>query len=189
MAKKHMFCAACGSTDLSVYHPTPEAVGRMVIEQADIAPGMLVLEPSAGTGNLARLAVEAGARVECVEIQRPFARQLRDSNLYFNVVDGDFLARAVVPIYDRIIMNPPFEKGADMKHVETALGHLKPGGILVAIVSSMTGRRQSKADKAFAECLERRAATRTEVPRGAFAETGTNVACDIVRIALAEWSD
>lgn len=184
MPKKHMFCAACGSTELSVYYPTPEAVGRMVIEQADISPGMTVLEPSAGTGNLASLAVEAGAHVDCIELQPAFAEQLKDSGLYHNVWCCDFVKRSVVPIYDRIIMNPPFEKGADMKHVETALWHLKPGGILVAIMSSMAGKRQSRADKAFAEVLEHRGATRTELPRDAFREMGTSVAADIVRIAI-----
>ena len=189
MAKKNMFCAECGSTELSVYYPTPEAVGRMVIEQADISPGMTVLEPSAGTGNLARLAADADAKVDCMEIQGSFAIGLAQSGLYRNVWHSDFLADTAwetLDRYDRVIMNPPFEKGADMAHVERALGFLKPGGILVAIVSSMTGQRRSKADKAFTELLKRHGATRTELPRGAFAETGTNVACDIVRLEKAD---
>ena len=186
MSKKRMFCADCGSQNLSVYYPTPEAVGRMVIEQADLSPGLVVLEPSAGTGNLARLAAEADTRVYCVEIQPAFVEELRDSGLYRHVWARDFLEQRPAPEYDRVIMNPPFEKGADIRHVEHALRFLRPGGILVAVMSAMAGKRQSRADKAFAELLGRHGATRTTLSRDAFAETGTSVACDIVRVALAE---
>lgn len=184
MPKKHTFCADCGSTNLSVYYPTPEAVGRMVIEQADLSPGMEVLEPSAGTGNLARLASSAGAVVDCIEIQNTFAYQLIVTQLYRDVWCCDFLKRSPPPIYDRVIMNPPFEKGADIAHVTHAIEFLKPGGVLVAVMSTMAGRRQSRADREFAAILEHFGATRTELSRDAFREMGTNVACDIVRIAV-----
>ena len=54
---------------------------------------------------------------------------------YRNVVPGDFMKYLdyVGPehnnaIYDRILMNPPFEHGQDVDHVEHAFNLLKPGG-------------------------------------------------------------
>ena len=38
--------------------------------------------------------------------------------------------------YDRVLMNPPFEKGADMAHVRQAFNHVKAGSRLVAIMSN-----------------------------------------------------
>ena len=189
MPKKHMFCADCGSQNLTAYYPTPEAVGRMVIEQAELLPKMNVLEPSAGTGELARLAVDAGAIVDCIELQPKFVERLEDSGLYRVVWGGDFLKRSPFADYHRVIMNPPFERGADMKHFEAALWYLKPGGIVVAVMGAMAGLRESRADKDFAALLERYNAKRTPLPRGSFKSVGTNVACDLIRVKLPERRD
>ena len=182
MAKRNMFCASCGSTDLSVYFPTPEPVARQVIDMAGILDHHVVLEPSAGTGHIARLAAETGAVVDCIELQRHMVEELRDSGLFNDVWHGDFLHRVPNGTYDRIVMNPPFENGADMDHVAHALGFLEPDGILVAVMSAMAGERNRRRDKAFAAILERHGAERTELPRDAFKEAGTNVACVLVRL-------
>ena len=183
--KKHLFCGRCGCTDLSVYYPTPEAVGRQVIDLAKIHGERVdVLEPSAGTGNLAELAVAAGATVDCIELQDHFAVQLRETGLYREVWSRDFLSLPPRKCYDRIIMNPPFERGADMMHVSRAVEWLKPGGILVAIVSAMTGHRRRRADKQFAVMLKEHSAHTVPLPAGAFASVGTNVACVLIRIQI-----
>ena len=189
MGKRHTFCADCGSTNLTVYFPTPESVARTVLHHAKVLSDRLplsVLEPSAGTGNLARLAAQVGAEVDCVEIQPGFADQLVAEGIYRNVWCNDFLKRAAKPIYDRILMNPPFENGADMEHVERAVACLKPGGILVAVMSSMAGQRRGRKDKAFATRLTEWSASETELPRNAFADVGTNTACKLVRIQREE---
>ena len=187
MSKRNMFCATCGSTDLSVYFPTPEPVARQVIELAGVREGHQVLEPSAGTGHIARLAAETGATVHCIELQSHMAEQLRRSGLYQTVVTGSFLECKPFPhlVFDRIVMNPPFENGADMDHVEHALQFLAPGGVLVAVLSSMSGLRNRKRDKAFMEVLDRYGAGRTELPRDAFKEAGTNVATCLIRLVRA----
>lgn len=189
MAKKRMFCMDCGSANLGVYYPTPEAVGHYVINAADLHKPTLgpltVLEPSAGTGELARLAVKAGAVVDCVEIQDGFVDQLRESGLYQNVFRWDFLSFKAVPHvidYDRIIMNPPFENGADMKHVIHAIDFLKPGGILVAVMSVMAGQRERKADREFAQIVAWHSGKELPLPDGAFADVGTQVRCKMVRL-------
>lgn len=185
MSKRNYFCADCGSTNISVYFPTPEPVARLVIEVADIRDCHRVLEPSAGTGNLARLAVEAGGLVDCIEIQQHMIEELERSDLYQWVHGEDFLKVPVQdpPIYDRVVMNPPFENGADMDHVERAIQHLRTGGILVAVVSVMAGERNRKRDKAFAAVLERHNAERLPpLSRDAFKEVGTNVATCLIKL-------
>ena len=186
MGRKQLFCARCGSTELSVYYPTPIAVAHRVMEQAQLDHDALtVLEPSAGTGALARLAAERVAAVDCVELQPAMAAELKHSGRYRNVWQGNFLTRTPTTSYDRVVMNPPFEHGADMAHVAHALAFLKPGGLLVAIISAMTGLRARKADAAFAQVLSRHGAERTHLPDGAFREVGTNAACDLIRLDAA----
>ena len=187
MGKKAMFCTACGSTSVSVFYPTPESVACRVIEAASLdRAGLEVLEPSAGTGNLARLAAERGAVVDCVELQAGLAAELSRSGRYRNVWQGDFLSREPCARYDRVIMNPPFENGADGAHVEHAAAFLKPGGVLVAVVSRMAGRRESRrADKAFAAFLDGARTRRTPLPENAFKSVGTSVACDLVRVEVS----
>jgi 16S rRNA G1207 methylase RsmC len=104
---------------------------------------MEVLEPSAGTGNLIaaiRDAVE-GARVYAVEINPTLCEHLVE------VVDkrcGDFLQMSgdVLGRFDRIVMNPPFDHGADIKHVEHARQFLAEGGRLVAIMANGPRQRE-----------------------------------------------
>ena len=48
--------------------------------------------------------------------------------------------------FDRIVMNPPFANGDDIKHIMHALKMLKPGGRLVAICAN--GPRQNDKLKA-----------------------------------------
>ena len=50
--------------------------------------------------------------------------------------------------FDRIVMNPPFDHGADIRHIEHARGKLKPGGRLVAICAA--GPRQRERFEATA---------------------------------------
>lgn len=127
--------------------PTPMPVAARVIALAGIEKGDQVLEPSAGTGNLVVPAIEAGGDVLAVELNADLCealvrriRALPDQGLSM-VVHGDFFEMEN-DLFDKIVMNPPFENGVDIKHVEHALTMLKPGGRLVAIMAD--GPRQRK---------------------------------------------
>ena len=55
----------------------------------------------------------------------------------FYTVQDDFLTWAVQPghpMFDRIVMNPPFSEGRWTAHVEAAAVMVNPGGRLVAIL-------------------------------------------------------
>lgn len=119
------------------FYPTPEAVARVVAEFAAIEPHHTVLEPSAGTGNLAALC--ARAQVTCVEISALHCAILTAKG-FPAVVESDFMAWAG-PAFDVVVMNPPFSDGRARAHVDKALEHVRPGGRLVAVLpASMHGK-------------------------------------------------
>lgn len=124
------------------FFPTPRPVVVRMIEAAELAPGMLCLEPSAGTGNIARAILAAGVAVadlDCVEFVQAMATKLFLEG--FSTRPGDFLALEPWRLFDRVLMNPPFEKRQDEAHIRHACTFLKPGGRLVAVCASPTGDR------------------------------------------------
>lgn len=118
------------------FYPTPEALGRRVIEMADIMPGHTVLEPSAGIGGLADLVPDC-RHLTCVEVSELHARVLSAKGCY--VITGDFLKVSSFTQnakFDRIVMNPPFDQGRWRAHLEHAADMLLDRGRLVAILPS-----------------------------------------------------
>jgi predicted RNA methylase len=154
------------------FFPTPPAIVAEMIEAADLQAGLIVLEPSAGKGDIARAILRAApVRLRCIEIVPALAEITRGEGVPCEC--ADFLTIAPEGV-DRVIMNPPFERRQDEKHVHHALRFLNPGGVLVSIVSSTTGLRLSDiADEV------------RELPAGSFRTgerpTGVNVAMVIVR--------
>lgn len=158
--------------------PTPKELAQEVAELADIQPGEDVLEPSAGTGML--LGALGGrmfghnperGTVTAVEINPQLANRLFREYPKTIVRTGDFLDMEGIGTFDKIVMNPPFEKGSDIKHIRHAMKMLKPGGRLVAICAN--GPRQQAALKFFAS--EWRA-----LPPDTFAGTGVNAALMVI---------
>jgi protein-L-isoaspartate O-methyltransferase len=155
--------------------PTPPKLAARLVELADIGRGMTVLEPSAGTGNIMQAIMnddKAGA-VVAVEINQRLADRLREEYALSTVHCCDFLqfSRGNWPV-DRIVMNPPFANGDDIKHIKHAASMLKPGGRLVAICAG--GPRQREA----LSCL----GTWEDLPLDSFKSSGTSVNAAIVVI-------
>ena len=161
---------------------TPTDLAGRVIREAQIEPGMFVLEPSAGLGALATPAADAGGVVECFEICPKRAFALSDSGR-FNVTCYDFLRIPASPVNDRVVMNPPFAKGQDIAHVMHAYGFLKPGGRLVAIVSGSVQFRQGRFSE-FRDWLMGRGGALAPLPSGSFKASNTNVSTCLVTIDL-----
>jgi len=172
-------------------YPTPKEIARRMVEMAGgvCIAGHRVLEPSAGTGNLIKAAVNTATGFDCVrvvavEINHDLAgalRGMRSKFLYgtesnFEIHQGDFLDMTPKDLgdFNTIIMNPPFNKGADIKHIEHATSFLKPGGTLVALCANGPRQRSAFMDKA--EHWE-------DLPEGSFKEAGTgvNVALMVLR--------
>jgi protein-L-isoaspartate O-methyltransferase len=151
--------------------PTPPALAERMVEEADILPGHCVLEPSAGTGAiLAALPnVRPFGSVTAVEINATLAASLEQ--VADETICGDFLEQnGNLGTFDRIVMNPPFENGADIKHIQHAMKMLKPGGRLVAICAN--GPRQQATLKPLAE---NSGGWYEDLPAGTFSSQGTNV--------------
>lgn len=165
------------------YFPTPKAVVDMMIEAAEIdKPGLLVLEPSAGQGAIVDAVVEAGGDVVMYELMPENAEVLKEKG--YKVAGGDFLLSTQMRVYDRVIMNPPFAKQADVKHVMHALKMVKPGGKLVAIMSGGVMFRTTRQTAEFRELVGRYGGTFEALPPGAFKESGTLVNTVLVVIPL-----
>ncbi|WP_180342928.1 LPD38 domain-containing protein [Aeromonas veronii] len=164
------------------FFPTPEEYAADLVDRLGIEPGMVVLEPSAGHGMLAEAARDAGATVEAVELASDLRDILQEKG--FSLVGNDFMETAPSQRYDAVIMNPPFSNDMDIDHVRHAFAHLKPGGRLAAIVSSMAGQRSNKKNKAFREWLDYLGASEEMMPEGAFKDSlnPTSVRTKIITI-------
>jgi predicted RNA methylase len=162
------------------YFPTPAPVVAQMIAAAGLEPGMTVLEPSAGAGAIASKVRDAGATVHCVEFSATLAERLRAAGLGFEI--ADFLTVTPRPLYDRVLMNPPFGGQADIRHVTHALGFLKPGGVLVAIMSAGAEFRIDKTAEAFRKLVADRGGSIDRLPADAFEASGTSVRTVIVII-------
>lgn len=174
------------------FFPTPDGAAEYALDgfplhREDGKPRLTVLEPSAGGGALAARCAKAGAIVDCVEYQPKLASALRASGLYRNVTCADFLACApnLAALYDRIAMNPPFDRERDIDHVVHAMKFLKPGGHLMAIMSAGTEFRETKKAQAFRNLMEQKKARWRDLPAGSFSSAGTNCNTLIVRF----WND
>lgn len=154
--------------------PTPADLAARVVELADIHPGHEILEPSAGTGSLIRAIQEKDEDADITAVEINGQLYARISGMVHKSRCMDFLeCNGELGTFDRVIMNPPFTNGADIKHIEHALTKLKPGGRLVAICAN--GPRQK-------EKLQPLAAEWIDLPAGSFQEAGTNVNAAIVVI-------
>jgi hypothetical protein len=165
----------------SQFFPTPEWIAEKVIELAELHPSHMILEPSAGSGSLLDAVYKRpfaevpnnGNLVMAVELDSKRCVELKAEFPCARVLCADFLECDDLGIFDRIIMNPPFDKGSDVKHVQHALRMLNTGGRLVAIVGN--GPKQQ-------EKLQPLATHWIELPEGSFKKCGTGVRTAIVVI-------
>lgn len=158
---------------------TPADLAERVIAEANIGKRMAVLEPSAGRGALALPAAAAGGLVLCYELDARNCDALVKASATAParldmVLQLDFLSTNPGPHYDRVVMNPPFTRDQDIKHVEHALRFLKPGGRLVAIMSGGIIFRQGRA-AAFRARVAEMGGTITPLPADSFKTSGTSV--------------
>jgi predicted RNA methylase len=163
------------------FYETPVDLAESMVDSLH-GYGLSMLEPSAASGRIARAAVNKGHEAAAVEIQPQFYDQL--ANTCEITIIGDFLEcePSIEPWgyfgdFDAIVMNPPFCRHQDIKHVLHAWKFLRPGGQLRAIVSpSFTFKfARSGAPKKFAEFLESIKAKHEPLPAGTFKASGTMV--------------
>ena len=183
----------CGELDPEVktgYFPTPAKIVDKMIELANLERGQLILEPSAGQGHIAdkicsSLKLRANEIMICETL--PENIHILDEKGYVCESMEFFEFKSECHLHDvafnRIIMNPPFEKQLDILHVATAFSMLAPNGILVAIMSAGLTFRENKKTVEFREKILEPHCTHLEhLPNGAFKESGTMVNTILLRL-------
>ncbi|MHC4400520.1 MAG: DUF3560 domain-containing protein [Planctomycetota bacterium] len=172
------------------YFPTPNEIVEKMVDAADIQPGMKVLEPSAGHGAIAEVIRRRhpDAQLDVIEFNATLREVLRNEG--FNLVGQDFLEFRARD-YDRIIMNPPFEKGQDMEHVNHAFSMLKgPGSRVVALMSEGAFFRQGPKERSFRDWLNSDQVTikdTWDLPEGAFLKSRFRTTGVKARMLVLDW--
>lgn len=159
------------------FFETPIELANKAADMLNIFEGMTVLEPNAGGGSLAREALARGGKVDCIELQQDLASKLAENDNFNKVVQGDFLSLDEISNdkYDRVLMNPPFGKQADIKHVKHAMKQLKSNGRLVSIMSAGVKFRENKLTIEFRDNVEQMGGTFIDLPDNSFKSSGTAV--------------
>lgn len=164
------------------YFPTPSVVVERLLEIAEVQQGMKVLEPSAGQGAIAIPVSELGAAVTCFELAKTNYEALKVKAPTLEIIQGDFLEQAPAPVYDRVVMNPPFGRQQDIKHVNHAYKFLKPEGMLVAVMASSVLWRENRLTTEFREFVYSKGGSIEKLPEASFRESGTLVGTVIASI-------
>ncbi len=182
------------SQKIDGFFPTPKKIIDELISIAEVKKGESILEPSAGKGDILDAIQEQfndTVTLSACEIHYNLRELLTLKG--YELVGTDFLN--LHQTFDKIIMNPPFEKGQDIDHVLHALSLLNKGGRLVAIMSEGVFFRSFQKEKAFRELLMNTNAFVSDKIQGAFKDAfnQTGVAVRIVAInqdsSLIEFRD
>ena len=161
------------------FFPSPPPVVERILDEAGLETGMRVLEPSAGSGSIADAVREAGVKVDCYEVNHALRDLLELKN--HTLVGSDFTtAMPNGQRYDRVLMNPPFEKLQDIDHVRHAYEFLAPGGRLVSIMGEGPFFRRDQKARDFRVWLESHGGWSERLPEGSFQASGTGVNARIV---------
>lgn len=168
------------SKDLQFYW-SPPAVVDAALEFASVwsrqqysgeRPALTVLEPSCGDGRILDGIAARGYRSLGFEYHPGRAAEARAKG--HAVITANFLDQPATPDFDRVVMNPPFYGKHYAKHVRHALGFLKPGGTLVAILPATA--RYDHDELRGDWC---------DLPVASFADAGTNVPTCLYRARRA----
>ena len=170
------------------FFPSPPGVcnslGFAADIPADIPEGFRILEPSAGIGSICEAITEktnaTAENITAVEIRQSMADIIALKGFAVQCADFLELSPDDLGTFDRVVMNPPFEKAQDVAHVRHAFQFLKPGGVLAAIVSAGVTFRTDAVYSDFREWFEELGGILHELPAGsftgadAFRQTGVN---------------
>ena len=128
---------------------TPPELAKELVALAGVRKDSRVLEPEAGIGNIADAAKDVTDHVDCIERMTDFCEILKLKK--HNVIGNDLLTAETAPIYDAVVMNPPFSE--ECEHIKRAFDFLRPGGSLVAVCSSSIQWKSTRKYEQFRDWL------------------------------------
>lgn len=164
---------------LTQFFPTPMAVVERICTAADPQEFHRILEPSAGEGAIISGLLEVNSDyenpIDVFELDEKRQQILQSKfGSKISVRGADFMAARVSEQYDLVVMNPPFSKSQDVKHVLQAFEMLNEGGRLVAITSPGWCYRQTEAHLKLRQMINSMG-WMEELEEGEFKESGTNI--------------
>jgi hypothetical protein len=114
------------------FYPTPDDVAATMLDPLDLR-GQVVVEPSAGSGNLVHACLERGAAEVLMVEPEPRLRAILAAIISSHLIGNDWLHIQAEQIshVDMIVMNPPFS--ADEVHILHAWQIAPPGCQIVSL--------------------------------------------------------
>lgn len=182
------------------FFPTPPAVCRMIIDkliELGTNESQLILEPSAGAGHIADAIRDRWpkARLGCIEYNHSLYGILIEKGHAAQGVDFLAWANACPERFQRIAMNPPFERDQWAAHVRKAFSLLAVGGSIVAVLpaNALSKRAASIGTKGvianFLDWIHAAESTgvlllgkEQRIPDGSFKESGSMVSTILIEI-------
>ena len=147
---------------------TPDAVAEQFAELVERLEGSLsgktILEPSCGDGALVRPLMKRGADVFGVDVNQVALDKCGTRKVWC----CDFMSFTPAGRYDLCVMNPPFNKGQDAKHVLHALQCVRPRQHVYSILPPMWREKATGPYKALNEVPS---AVLLELDAGTFEDT------------------
>jgi hypothetical protein len=116
------------------FYPTPPEVAATMLDPLDLR-GRVVIEPSAGSGNLVRECLDRGAAEVLTVEPEPELRAILAAIPDSRLIGADWLTVTAEQIShaDLVVMNPPFS--ADEAHILHAWAIAPPGCEIVALAN------------------------------------------------------
>lgn len=172
------------------FYPTPKEIADLLVEVADLQDHDGILEPSFWDGALL-FAIQRTWKhfplIYWVELDKKRYDEFIENkskiensllNRYWKFVNMDFLDMTDEWKFSKIVMNPPFSKMQDAKHIVHAYSLLNKWGTLVSIASSSI---QTRKGKIYDELNELHPEF-IPLPEWSFKESGTMVSSVIIKI-------
>lgn len=156
---------------------TPEPLAERMAAMLGNLDGRTILEPSAGLGRLYRAIRDRSGECEVTLIENApqCAAELYRSSASDDrcrLLQRDFLDCSGLGQFDCVLMNPPFQRGRDVKHIRHAARMVSPGGVLVSLCYAGTKQRAAfQHDPAW---------TWEELPADTFRREGTRAGVALV---------
>jgi len=157
------------------FFETPVELAKRLVELAEIKLEDILGEFSAGQGRILDEFPKLNSYV-AVELMPDNVKVLQSKG--YKVIEGDFLTMSFK--VDKVIINPPFNKGQDILHIKHAFECLNSGGRLISIVSESPFFRENLMSKVFRQWLENNNAKVVDLDAGVFKSSGTNVKTRII---------
>jgi cyclopropane fatty-acyl-phospholipid synthase-like methyltransferase len=191
------------------FFPTPVKLAEEIVAKLDLKPGMMTLEPSAGTGRIVDALLKAKVGVifcerdakmrealyerlsKLTQREAPFGAGMVPHDDFLDYLPwNNPMTPGTFEGFDAVAMNPPFKrvgKGDHLNHTRHAFEMLKKDGKLAAVLPRSVEFRQDKRYREFRGWLNQIGIQghrhRLErLPDDSFKESGTSVATNLLYI-------